>query len=88
MNANNVGYTIEALRNSEGTYSQDLLQQAVDIYKASFEDEVPLSLLASAARSFRSSELMRSLLDRVKEEKPVSNWHDFSRKFLREKPSA
>jgi len=31
---------------------------------------------------------MRSLLDRVKEEKPVSNWHDFSRKFLREKPSA
>lgn len=88
MSANNPGYTIGKLRHSSGIYSRDMLQQAVDIYNSSFEDEVPLALLASAARLFRSSELMRSLLDRVREENPVRNWNEFSRKFLQDQSPA
>jgi len=83
-----MGITIEELRNCSGMYSRDLLQQAVDIYNSSFEDEVPLSLLTSAALSFRSSELMSSLLDRVREDNPVRNWNEFSRRFLRHQSSA
>lgn len=84
MSANNSGLIIEELRNCSGIYSRYLLQRAVDIYNSSFDDEVPLSLLTSAALSFRSSELMSSLLDRVRKENPVGNWNEFSRKFLRD----
>jgi len=87
MNADNVNYAIEELLGCSGMYSRNLLQQAVDIYNATFEDEVPLSLLTSAARSFRSSELMSQLLDRVREGIPVANWNEFSRRFLRSQPS-
>lgn len=83
-----MGFTIEELRNCSGMYSRDLLQQAVNIYNSSFEDEVPLSLLTSAALSFRSSELMSSLLDQVREDNPIMNWNEFSRRFLRHQSSA
>ena len=86
MNPDNVSYAIEELLSCRGMYSRDLLQQAVDIYNATFEDEVPLSLLTSAARTFRSSELMSQLLDKVREGDPVRNWNKFSRGFLQSQP--
>ncbi|MCG8415009.1 MAG: hypothetical protein MI746_12390 [Pseudomonadales bacterium] len=66
------------------TYSNEQLQQAVTIYAASFEDSIPLELLAGAANRFRSRELMSALLDRVKTNDPVQNWDEFSNWFLNE----
>ena len=87
MNPDNVSYAIDELLSCGGMYSRDLLQRAVDIYSTTFQDEVPLSLLTSAARTFRSSELMSELLDRVREGNGVRNWNEFSRRFLQNKTS-
>jgi hypothetical protein len=62
-------------------YSTEQLQQAVQAYHSHFNDTVPLGLITAAASTFRSRELMTSLLDRVKANAPITSWIEFSTEF-------
>ncbi|MEZ5490428.1 MAG: hypothetical protein R3F50_08940 [Gammaproteobacteria bacterium] len=64
------------------TYTVAQLQQAVSAYDLIFDDQVPLHLLAAAAGSFRSMELMRTLLQCIDSGVPVTNWSEFTLRFL------
>jgi len=66
----------------ETTYSQKQLRLAVHAYHDRFDEAVPLGLITEAASVFRSSELMSTLLDRVRTNDPVQNWESFSAKFF------
>jgi hypothetical protein len=63
-------------------YTVEQLRQAVSAYGASFNDQVPLDLLTAAASAFRSMELMKALLQRINDNRPVGNWPQFTLGFL------
>ncbi|MCI5105271.1 MAG: hypothetical protein MRY76_01015 [Pseudomonadales bacterium] len=63
-------------------YTVEQLLKAVSAYGDSFDDQVPLDLLTAAASSFRSKELMKSLLQRIDNNSPVGNWSEFTLSFL------
>lgn len=62
-------------------YTLEQLQQAVSAYGDRFKDPVPLDLLTAAASTFRSTELMTILLDCIRSNSPVADWHEFTVKF-------
>lgn len=66
----------------EAGYSQKQLQEAVHAYHDRFDEAVPLGLITEAASVFRSSELMSTLLDRIRANDPVQNWARFSGEFF------
>jgi hypothetical protein len=68
-------------RSASDAYSTEQLQQAVQAYFSHFNDTVPLGLITAAAGTFRSRELMTSLLDRVKANAPITSWNQFSTEF-------
>jgi len=63
-------------------YSRKQLQEAVHTYHDRFEKAVPLGLITGAASEFRSSELMSTLLDRIRSNDSVQNWERFSGEFF------
>jgi len=68
-------------KSDSDAYSTGQLQQAVQAYNSYFDDTVPLGLIATAAITFRSSELMTSLLNRIKANASIESWHEFSAEF-------
>lgn len=66
----------------DASYSPEQLLKAVNAYDSIFGNSVPLDLLTVAALSFRSTELMTALLDRIKKNDPVADWDEFKVIFL------